>query len=330
MSEMPAFVITSYGGPEVLELRRLPVPEATADTVVVRVRAFGLNLAETYFRRGLWGDVAKVSGIECAGEVADPGGSGLARGQRVFAVLGGLGRTLDGSYAAYVRVPVGHVVPIASQLPWTDLAALPEVYATAWVLLHDNLASRPRDTLVVRGGTSGLGQAAIDLARGLDVRVLATTRSPARRGVLEALGAEPVIDGPELSATIRERFPHGVDGVIELVGNRTVLDSLKMVRYGGRIVTAGFLGGSEPIAAFDPLLHLPSGVQLSFFASAFLFGTPAVPLSRIPFQRFVDDAARGVLRGRPAHVFEFTDLVAAHRLMDSGEARGKIVIRGPA
>lgn len=81
--------------------------------------------------------------------------------------------------------------------------------------------------------------------------------------------------------------------------------------------------------AFDPLTQLPSGVQLSFFASAFAFGTPDVPLSRIPFQQFADDAARGVLRSRPAHVFEFADIVAAHRLMESGEARGKIVVCGP-
>ena len=103
---------------------------------------------------------------------------------------------------------------------------------------------------------------------------------------------------------------------------------MRIPRYGGRVASAGFLGGPVPLAAFDPLLHLPSGVQLSFFASAFAFGTPDVPLSRIPFQQFADDAARGVLRARPAHVFDFTDIVAAHQLMESGTARGKIVIRG--
>lgn len=97
--------------------------------------------------------------------------------------------------------------------------------------------------------------------------------------------------------------------------------------YDGRVAIAGFLGGGGPIA-FDPLTQLPSGVQLSFFASAFAFGSD-VPLARIPFQQFADDAARGVLRARPAHVFEFADIVAAHRLIESGEARGKIVVRGP-
>src|SRR5262245_15943859 len=247
MRDMSAIVITRYGGPEVLELRRIPIPEATAGTAVVRVRAFGLNHAETYFRAGAWGDVAKVTGIECAGEIADPGDTGLAPGQRVFALMGGMGRSIDGSYAGYVRAPAHHVVAIDSQLSWTELAALPESYATAWVLLHDNLACRAGDTLVVRGGTSALGQAAINLARALDVRVIATTRSADKRGVLEALGAEPVIDAPELAPALRARTG-GADAVLDLVGTRTLLDSLRIARYGGRVAMAGFLGGGGPIA----------------------------------------------------------------------------------
>lgn len=327
MPDMSAIVITRPGGPEVLEHRRLAIPEATADTAVVRVRAFGLNHAEAYFRAGVWGEVARVSGIECAGEIADPGPTGLARGQRVFALTGGMGRAIDGSYAAYVRVPAHHVVPIDSALPWTELAALPESYATAWVLLHDNLACRAGQTLVVRGGTSALGQAAINLARNLDLRVVATTRSPDKRPVLEALGAEPVLDAPELAPALRARTG-GADAVLDLIGVRTLLDSLRIARHGGRVALAGFLGGGGPLAAFDPLTQLPSGVQLSLFASAFAFGTD-VPLARIPFQQFADDAARGVLRARPAHVFEFADIVAAHQLIESGRARGKIVVRGP-
>lgn len=327
MPEMSAIVISRHGGPEVLEHRRLAIPEATEETAVVRVRAFGVNHAEAYFRAGAWGEVAPVSGIECAGEIVDPGPTGLATGQRVVALMGGMGRTIHGSYAGYVRVPAHHVVAIESALPWTELAALPESYATAWVLLHDNLACRAGDTLVVRGATSALGQAAVNLARNLDMRVIGTTRSPGKRAVLEALGAEAVIDAPELAMALRARIG-GADAVLDLVGVRTLLDSLRIARYGGRVAMAGFLGGGGPLAAFDPLTQLPSGVQLSFFASAFAFGGE-VPLSRIPFQQIADDAARGVLRARPAHVFDFADIVAAHRLMESGEARGKIVVRGP-
>src|SRR6478609_2784387 len=112
MNDMRAIVIGTPGGPEVLEERRLPIPEATKDTVVLRVRAFGLNHAEAYFRKGAWGDVAQVSGIECVGEVHDSGGSKLGKGQRALALMGGMGRSINGSYAQYVRVPVANAVAI--------------------------------------------------------------------------------------------------------------------------------------------------------------------------------------------------------------------------
>jgi NADPH:quinone reductase-like Zn-dependent oxidoreductase len=326
MTSMKAVVITRYGGPEVLEFQAVPAPVVSPGTVVVRVRAFGINHAEAYFRRGIWGDVAKISGIECVGEVHDPGSSRLERGQRVFALMGGMGRTIDGSYAEYVRVPIAHAIPVRSRLDWTALAALPESYATAWTFLHDNLACTPGQTLLVRGGTSALGQAAINLARLDGMNVLATTRSKDKFGILEALGAEPLVDAPDLSEAIRRRAPDGIDAVLELVGNRTLLDSLAMVRYQGRVAMGGFLGGGDPIPSFDPLRHLPSGVQLSFFASAFLFGTPAVPMSRIPFQSFVDAVEQGRIHAAPAHVMPWKDIVTAHELMESGAARGKIVI----
>jgi NADPH:quinone reductase-like Zn-dependent oxidoreductase len=324
---MRAVVITRYGNPEVLRLESRPIPVADSGTVVVRVRAFGLNHAEAYFRRGLWGEVAKVSGIECAGEVHDPGSSPIRRGQRVFALMGGMGRSIDGSYAEYVRVPTHHVVPIESTLDWVPLAALPESYATAWTFLHQNLELRRGQILLIRGGTSALGQAAINLARALDARVLATTRSREKLELLQGLGAVPLLDAPALSAEVRRLHPAGVDAVLEVVGTSTLLDSLRMARYRGRVAMAGFLGGGGPLAAFDPLVSLPSGVQLSFFASAFCFGTPELPLTDIPFQDFVTQVERGVYRAAPAHLFELEAIVEAHQLMESGEARGKIVVR---
>src|SRR5580693_1100335 len=136
---MKAILITAYGGPEVLSVTELPDPVPAAGEVLIRVRAFGLNHAETYMRSGAWGEVAQVPGIECAGTVAaDPSGR-LAAGTAVVAILGGMGRTRDGSYAELVTVPAGNVVEVNTSLPWTDLAALPEVYATAWAGLHQNL-----------------------------------------------------------------------------------------------------------------------------------------------------------------------------------------------
>src|SRR5438094_2782260 len=161
---MKAIVISTYGGPEVLTVTELPDPVPAEGELLIRVRAFGLNHAETYMRSGAWGQVAQVTGIECAGTVqADPSG-GLAAGTAVVAMLGGMGRTRNGSYAELVTVPASNVVPGSTALPWTDLVALPEVYATAWAGLHQNLGLRPGPTVLVRGATSPLGQDAVRMA----------------------------------------------------------------------------------------------------------------------------------------------------------------------
>ena len=140
---MKAIIISSYGGPEVLTVTELPDPAPAADEVLIAVRAFGLNHAEAYMRSGAMGDVAPVTGIECAGTVAaDPSGR-LAEGTAVVAILGGMGRTRNGSYAELVTVPASNVVPVSTSLPWTDLVALPEVYATAWPACARTLTCNP-------------------------------------------------------------------------------------------------------------------------------------------------------------------------------------------
>jgi NADPH:quinone reductase-like Zn-dependent oxidoreductase len=242
--------------------------------------------------------------------------------------MGGMGRSIDGSYAEYVRAPESNVVPFDSNLSWAELAAIPESYATAWTFLRHNLEVTPGQVLVVRGGTSALGQATINLARDLELRVLATTRSREKAPLLEKLGAEPLLEHADLASELRRKVPAGVDSVIDIIGTSTLLDSFKMVRYRGRVAMAGFLGGGAPLA-LDPLTQLPSGVQFSFFASAFVFGNSDLPLSQIPFATFVSRAERGAYATQPAHVFEFQDIVAAHRLMESGAARGKIVVLAP-
>ena len=129
---MKAIIISSYGGPEVLTVTELPDPVPAPDEVLIAVQAFGLNHAEAYMRSGAMGEVAQITGIECAGTVvADPSGR-LAEGTAVVAILGGMGRTRNGSYAELVTVPASNVVPVTTSLPWTNLVALPEVYATAW------------------------------------------------------------------------------------------------------------------------------------------------------------------------------------------------------
>jgi NADPH:quinone reductase-like Zn-dependent oxidoreductase len=322
---MKAIKINQYGGPEQLALTELDIPTPADGDVLIRVRAFGVNRAETYMRKGTWGKVAPVSGIECVGEVVRDTTGRLSEGAKVAAVMGGMGRTRNGSYAEYTCAPAANVIPLKSNLPWTDLAAIPESYVTAWCCLFDSLELEPGQVLLVRGGTSALGQAAINIAVDAGAIVLATTRSQNKVAMLEDLGASKVlIERADLSAEIREQYPEGIDGVLELLGNSTVQDSLKMVRKHSRVVVAGFLGGRDPIQ-FDVLTSLQIGVNLQLFAS-FALGTRDYPLSQIPLQMMVSKVEKGIYRAKPAKVFPFEQLPDAHRLMESNQANGKIVV----
>lgn len=323
---MKAIVIQAFGGPENLVIQEISDPETKPDHVVITVKAFGVNHAETHMRKGEWAESVKVSGVECVGVVkADPSGK-LAPGQKVFALMGGMGRTIFGSYAEQTCVPASNVVPFESDLAWAELAAIPESYATAWPCLFSNLELRAGQVLLLRGATSALGQAALNIAAHAGARVIATTRRSDRFPLLTGMGAEHVlIEGSELPAQVRALFPDGVDRVLDLVGNSVVLSSLGLVRRGGRVCEAGWLGGLAPIAAFNPLLQMPSGVHFSLFGS-FMFGLPGFPLSEVPFQTIVDHVANGTYRARPARIFRFDEIQAAHRLMESNEAGGKIVV----
>jgi NADPH:quinone reductase-like Zn-dependent oxidoreductase len=324
---MRAIVIKRYGGPEVLAIEERPDPKPESGHVVIEVKAFGINHAEMHMRRGEWPEIAEISGIECAGLVhADPTGRFRA-GEKVVAFMGGMGRSIGGSYAELTRVPIGNVVAVETQLSWEELAAIPESYATAWVCLNRNLALGAGQTIVVRGATSALGRAAVNIAVHAGARVMATTRNPQRAATLQALGAhEILIDGPDLSVRVRERRREGVDAVLELVGNSTVLDSLRMVRRDGRLCEAGWLGGLAPIVDFNPMLQLPSGVHFSLFGS-FMFGTADYPVTDVPMQALVDEVAAGRYRAKPVQVFRFEEIADAHALMEQGHANGKIVVR---
>lgn len=156
-------------------------------------------------------------------------------------------------------------------------------------------------------------------------KVIATTRNRERFGKLEGLGADRVeIEGPDLSKRIAERKQ--IDAVLDLVGNSAILDSLWMLRRGGRACLAGWLGGLDPIADFNPLLQMASGVYLTFFGS-FVFGSPEFPLSDVPLQSIAEKVAVGSYKAKPSRVFRFEEIREAHRLMEANQAIGKLVVR---
>jgi NADPH:quinone reductase len=321
---MRAIVLNGFGGLDSLVYTDIPKPLPREGEVVIEVKGFGINHAEIHMRRGEWAEAAEVSGIECVGIVdACPDGE-FPVGAKVAALMGGLGRTINGSYAEYTRVRAANVVPIESDLPWPDLAALPETYAVAWTCLFRNLDLKAGQTLVLRGATSSFGQAALKMAVAAGARVIATARSGERFPALEKLGASRVeLERRDLAAHIAES--KRIDAVLDLVGNSTILDSLDMLRRGGTACLAGWLGGLDPIGDFNPLLRMASGVNWNFFGS-FVFGTPGFPLSDVPLQDIARQVAEGKLDAKPSRVFSFDQIHEAHRVMEAGEAGGKMVV----
>ena len=322
---MRAIILQQFGGLDSLVIENLPDPVPQPGSVLIEVKAFGINHAETHMRKGEWAEAATVSGIECVGLVKSCPGGEFAVGTKVAAFMGGLGRTINGSYAEYTCPPATNVVAIKTDLPWEDFAVIPESYATAWTCLLRNLEIAKGQTLVIRGATSALGRAALNIAADVGAHVIATTRKQARFEALKELGAHRVeIEGPDLSERIAER--KRIDAVLDLVGNTTFMDSLRMLRRGGRICLAGWLGGLDPVSDFNPLLQMPSGVYFTFFGS-FVFGTPDFPVSDVPLQAIVDKAAAGIYKAKAARVFQFDEIREAHEAMESNQANGKMVVR---
>src|SRR5262249_6102681 len=136
---MRAILRKQFGGPDVLEIREIPEPQSQAGHAVIQVKAFGLNHAERHMRHGEGAEIADVSRNRCGGVVKSCPSGEFAVGTKVAALMGGLGRTINGSYAEYTRAPVTNVAAIESDLSWAELAAIPETYATAWTCLFRNL-----------------------------------------------------------------------------------------------------------------------------------------------------------------------------------------------
>ena len=325
---MRAIILKGFGGLDSLVYTDIPKPLPKDGEVVIKVKGFGINHAELHMRRGEWAEAAEVSGIECVGIVDSCPGGEFPIGAKVAALMGGLGRTINGSYAEYTRVRAANVALIESDLPWSDLAALPETYAVAWTCLFRNLNLTAGQTLVLRGATSSLGQAALKMAVAADARVIATARSRERFSMLEELGASRVeVERRDLAAHLAESKAESkqIDAVLDLVGNSTILDSLDMLRRGGTACLAGWLGGLDPIGDFNPLLRMASGVNWNFFGS-FVFGAPGFPLSDVPLQDIARQVAEGKLDAKPSRVFSFDQIREAHRVMEAGEAGGKMVV----
>ncbi|GAA4219388.1 zinc-binding dehydrogenase [Actinocatenispora rupis] len=320
---MRAAVCTGPGGPEVLEIREVPVPPVRAGWSLVRIHAAGLNRSELRTRQGHSPNVRfpRVLGIECVGVVVASTDPAVPEGATVAAVMGDMGREYDGGYAEYALLPNAVLMPVRTALSWEVFAALPESYLTAQGAL-DALGVGPGPgRLLIRGGTSSVGMAAASLAAAYGVETAATTRRPARADALTAVGVDHVLvdDGGPLAGPVREVWPGGPDHVLDLVGARTAVDSLGLVRRGGTVCVAGSLSGWS-IADFQPVAMIPSGTRLTAFHSGDLAG--AVDALR----RVVRLVESGVCRPNLDRVFALDDIAAAHRYMEDDGAVGKVVV----
>ncbi len=320
---MRAFVIEEPGGPEKLELREIPRPQPREGWVLIHNRAFGLNRSEWFTRRGQSPDVKfpRVLGIECVGEVVSAPGSNLSRGMRVAAMMGGMGRQFDGSYAEYVLVPRQHVFPLETELDWKILGALPEMLQTVHGSLHTGLEIERAENLLVRGGTSSIGFATIALARAAGLELTATTRSAAKADELVAAGATHVlVDNGSIADQARAIYPNGFDRVLDLVGTTTLLDSLQAVRRGGIVCMTGILCGEWVLPEFRPMADVPTGVKFTSYAGESSDLTPA------QLQDYVSLVENGELELKLGPNFPFERLREAHTTMDENRASGKIVM----
>lgn len=322
---MKAWLIREPGGPEKFCLEDLPVPESRPGWTLIRIRAFGLNRSEWFTRRGESPTVSfpRVLGIECVGEIVDAGGLDIETGTKVAAIMGGMGRQYDGSYAEYTLVPHKCLFPLRTDLPWETLAALPEMLQTTHGSLHTALEIERATSLLIRGGTSSIGMAALALAKQAGLRVGTTTRDAAKVGELEAAGADEVwIDQGKLAEQISSSGYPPYDRVLELLGTTTLLDSLRCVGRGGIVCMTGILGGAWVLESFHPMGDIPTAVKLTSYSGEASDMTPA------QLQHYVDLVETGRLTIKTGPVFKFQELVQAHRLMDENRAGGKIVVCG--
>jgi NADPH:quinone reductase-like Zn-dependent oxidoreductase len=321
---MRAWVIRQAGGPEQFQLEEIPSPRPKQGWVKIRVRAFGLNRSEWFTRRGDSPAVQfpRVLGIECVGEVIDGGGTELAPGTRVAAMMGGMGREFHGSYAEETQVPRSSVFELKDEMPWPRVAALPEMLQTTHGSLHTGLEISGAASLLLRGGTSSIGLAALALGKAAGLRVGVTTRSRSNEPALLAAGADEVWEDDGKLADRLRAARVTYDRVLELIGATTLLDSLRCVERGGIVCMTGILGGKWTLDGFRPLEDIPTGVKLTSYSGE------AADLKQADLDNYLRLVESGSLRVATGPVFEFGELVEAHRLMDSNQAGGKIVVRG--
>ena len=313
---MRAVLLDKVTPAEQVHLTEVEIPKVRPAWVLVKVKAFGMNHSEQILRLSEIEEdyIHKpiIPGIECAGEITGASDSGFAVGQKVIALMGGMGRSFHGSYAEYALVPFDHVFAVESDLPWERLAAVPETYFTAWGSLFECLQLKAEDTLLIRGATCALGYAAIQIAKALGCKVIAATHRESKLPLLDAADKAVLDDG----AFNQKKL--GATKALDLVGPKFLRDTLFSVRKGGIVCSTGILGGVFTLNGFDPIKEIPNGVYLTGF------------FSNYPTQETVGEIFAFLNKHHlePAFgaCFNFDHIRDACLALDGGKVNGKIVV----
>jgi NADPH:quinone reductase-like Zn-dependent oxidoreductase len=338
---MQAVRIHAHGGPEVLRIDDIPRPEAGPGQVVVRVLAASVNHLDVWVRKGLPGlTLPMILGCDGTGEIAElgEGVSGLRVGQRVVIEPGASsgksahdlagndhlsddyrirGEHFDGIDCEYAALEARYVFPLPDGLDPIVAAAVPLVFLTAWGMVVCRANAQRGETVLVLGGASGVGSAAIQIARHLGARVLATAGSEAKRNLARELGAEETIDHSREGwdkEVKRLTGGRGADVVVEHVGAATWDSSMRCLARNGRLVTCGSTTGPK-VSVLLP--HL-------FIKNLSLLGSTMGPRNALPV--IFEHVAKGRYKPAVDRVLALSDVRHAHELLEGREVAGKIVL----
>ncbi len=327
---MKAIVIREPGGPEVLELRDVPDPRPGRGEILVRVRATAVNRADLIQRSGHYpappGSPSDIPGLEYAGEVAEIG-DGVTEhrvGDRVFGLAGG------GTYAELLSVPARTATPLPGALSFTEAAAIPEAFITAWDAMVTQARLGPGETVLVHAAGSGVGTAVVQIARALCCRCIGTARTPAKLERARALGLDTGIVPDEKGfarAVLEATGGRGVDVVIDLVGGSYAAESLGCAAQRGRLVLVGLLAGSRAELSLGAIM----GKRLRIFGTMLR----ARPLEEkiLVAQEFARHVVPLFTAGRLVPVVErvlpLASAAEAHTILAANEGFGKIVLEIP-
>jgi putative PIG3 family NAD(P)H quinone oxidoreductase len=324
---MRAVLFDAPGDESVLHLGELPPPALGPDDVRIRVAACAVNRADLVQRQGNYPPppgASTILGLECAGTVAELGASvrDFALGERVMALLAG------GGYAEEVAVHAGSVMRVPAALSLEEAAAIPEVFLTVFQNVFQLARLPDRGWLLVHGGGSGIGTAAIQLAKRVGAHVIVTAGSDEKCAQCRALGADVAVNyrTAKFADAVRQATEgRGVDVVLDSIGAPYLADNLASLAVGGRMSLIGMMGGSR--AELNLALVLMKRLQIIGSTLRARAAEEKAAIVRGFLARFGDDLAAGRIRAVVDRVLPLEKAAEAHRALARSEHFGKIVLR---